>query len=105
MTGLWLATIVAFSISLMNGSFRKAKTVNSVVAKMTDKSNNTVTIVKWTVSDADCRQKYGKLVVTDISTAKVQWTNDFAFGGGSVGSNVAELICAVGDSGKPAVTM
>lgn len=55
-------------------------------------SDKTVDISKWYVRTADCDAGYGKLV-TLSTDGSFLFDNDFATGGGSVGSAKAEALC------------
>lgn len=98
----------SFEFAAMNGSYLHSKGANSLVARSLEKANNSVTIFKWSVSDADCERHYGKLNSLDIKSGKFQYSTDFAFGGGSVGSKAAETICTVAEimkATKPMASM
>jgi hypothetical protein len=80
------------------GSFEIGRTkggvpIASVVGQMTDKRNRSVDLYQWYVTLRDCDLKMGKLVVLDMAGV-FKFDSDFVFGGSSLGSGIAETICA-----------
>lgn len=80
------------------GSFEESKTkggvpIAVVVGRVTQKKTKQINVLKWYVSVADCNNKMGKLVALNID-GTYRYENDVVFGAGSIGSSVAEMICA-----------
>ena len=59
---------------------------------MYDKRTKVYSFVQWYVSIADCKAGYGKLVTLDMN-GNVRYDNDFVNTGGSVASELAEMLC------------
>lgn len=51
--------------------------------------------VQWYVPISHCRDRKGKLVITD-TVGKYKSENDFVFGLGNVASSIAEIMCNIG---------
>lgn len=97
----------SMEIAIMKGSFKRIKGNNTMLGRFKNHKENNVTLIRWSVSDAECLQRFGKIYALDIGTSKVQWDNDFAFESGSIGSFVAEVACIAGGKAPstPAVKM
>lgn len=79
---------------------RKGDDIAVVLGRSTTLSTRNISLRKWYVTFADCDREMGLLVVLSLE-GKFVFEADFVFGGGSVASRVAELICAargLGDS-------
>lgn len=63
-----------------------------VVGRVTTKATKQIDVGKWYVTADDCERKMGKLVTLDVD-GKYRYENDVVFGAGSIGSEVAEVIC------------
>jgi hypothetical protein len=56
------------------------------------RTNNTVSLYRWYVTDADCLAEYGKLVMLEIS-GNYLGESDYLKGAGTLASYTAEYIC------------
>ncbi len=74
-----------------------------VVGKNADKKAKQTELMKWYVTDKDCNQEYGSLVILELD-GTYKFDTPFAKGSNNVSSAIAEVICNVGstDSKKAA---
>lgn len=69
--------------------------VVAAVGKTEVKETRKLEGVQWYVPIAHCRDRKGKLVVTD-TVGKFKSETDFVFGLGNVASSIAEIMCDIG---------
>lgn len=69
--------------------------VIAVIGKTEIKETRKLDGVQWYVPISHCRDRKGKLVVTD-TVGKYRSETDFVFGLGNVASSIAEIMCNVG---------
>jgi hypothetical protein len=65
-----------------------------VVGRKSDTTTQAVSLHKWYVTVDDCRSKKGKVVTLKV-TGEFEFENDFAFGGDTVATSLAEFVCGV----------
>ena len=85
-----------YSVKLGSGardSNKQGDSMTVVVGKISHKKENNIDIYKWYVTDSDCSQEYGNLVVLDID-GNFKFETPFAKGSNTIGSAIAEAICA-----------
>ena len=86
-----------YSIKLGSGERsqnKQGEDMTVVVGKTADKKLGTIEIRKWYVTDTDCSQEFGNLVVLTIDGA-YQLDAPFAKGSKNIASGIAETICGV----------
>ncbi|MBK6593328.1 MAG: hypothetical protein IPG23_11590 [Burkholderiales bacterium] len=65
-----------------------------VVGRKSNTTNQEVSLHKWYVTADDCKSKKGKVITLKI-TGEFDYENDFAFGGDTVATSLAEFVCGV----------
>jgi hypothetical protein len=70
-----------------------------VVGEDENKITHSTEIMKWYVTDKDCLNGYGNLVMLDMD-GNYKFETAFASGSNTVGSGIAERICAANASSK-----
>lgn len=83
------------------GSFEfsqnKKKVAIAVIAgRVVNSRDSQVSLYKWYVSAADCDNKMGTVVSLSVA-GEYQFESDFMYGSGTIGSSIAEFICAVAE--------
>ena len=73
-----------------------------VVGRKSNTKNQEVSLHKWYVKVDDCRIKKGTVVTLKV-TGEFEFENDFAFGGDTVATSLAEFVCGVSTPVAPAV--
>lgn len=73
--------------------------ISVVVGEDENRSTHTTDIMKWYVTDADCSNGYGNLVMLDMD-GNYKYEAPFASGSKTVGSAIAGMICAAHASEK-----
>lgn len=87
----------SYSIKLGSGERsqnKKGELITVVVGKTSDKKLRKIEIVKWYVTDADCSQEYGNLIVLTVD-GTYQFESPFAKGSRNIASSIAGTICDV----------
>jgi hypothetical protein len=88
-----------YSIKLHSGERTQNKGgewITVVVGKISHKREGNVGIYKWYVTDTDCTQGYGNFVVLNLNDA-YQFESPYAKGSKTIGSDIAKVICDVGE--------
>lgn len=86
-----------YSMKFGTGEFSKNKNgdpMTVVVGKISHAKQNNTDLNKWYVTDQDCINEYGKLVVLDID-GTFKFDTSFAKGSNTIGSAIAEIICNI----------
>ena len=91
-----------YSIKLHSGEHtlnKQGQPIEVVVGQVTHKQQGTVELLKWYVTDSDCVQGYGNLVILDID-GNYETEAPFAQGGKNIASGIAAVVCAAASAGK-----
>lgn len=64
------------------------------VGKVTNKANNEISFEQVYVTLSHCAAGYGSLVTVDLN-GKVNYDNDFVFGGGTMASTISKFLCDI----------
>lgn len=91
------------SIALKQNSVVTTKDYISATAKWIDEQNK-IDFFTFVVEKQSCRKELGSVYVFDINVKTLFTKIDFVFGGGTVGSTVAEVLCGIGMDTKKAKT-
>jgi len=75
-------------------SNKKGEQIALVIGRVIDLKTNLISLEKWYVKTKDCYASQG-LIVTTTLAGEYKFENEFIFGGGSIASANAELICKV----------
>lgn len=75
---------------------RNKDAIAVIAGRVVNSKTSDISLNKWYVSATDCKNKMGKLVTLSIS-GEFEFDTDFMYGGGNIGSGIAEFICAVAD--------
>lgn len=92
-----------YSVKLHTGELtqnRQGQAIEVVVGKISHKQTQTIEVVKWYVTAADCAQGYGDLVVLDIH-GNFQGETAFAQGSNNIASGIASSLCAAARANDP----
>jgi len=84
-----------YSIKLGSGERsqnKQGEPMTVVVGKTADKKLGTIEIRKWYVTDADCAQEYGNLIVLAVD-GTFNMDAPFAKGSKNIASSISETIC------------
>ena len=73
---------------------KQGEAMTMVVGKQYNKKTNKIVLQKWYVTDTDCAQEYGNLVVLTID-GKYLYDAPFAIGSETISSFIAKTICLV----------
>lgn len=74
------------------GSLKTGQHSITLIGQVDNSLTKRVNLYRWSISIRDCINGYGKFVSYDLS-GKHLFSNDFASGGKSVGSGVADAMC------------
>jgi hypothetical protein len=89
-----------YSIKLGSGKFgtnKNGEPITTVIGRTVNKDDHQVHLYKWYVTDADCTNEYGKLVVLDLD-GSYKFEAPYVKDSDSIGSEIAEAICAAAKS-------
>lgn len=73
---------------------RVGEEIALLIGKLDNKKTKEISIEKWYVATADCKQGFGKVVTLDLN-GKFQYENSFAEGAGNIATSKAMFVCAV----------
>ena len=81
--------------SITHDSNKKGDPITVAVVRSTSKNSDKIDIKKWYVSDRDCDNEYGRVIVLSMGD-EFFVEAPYAKGSKALASNIAEIICIVG---------
>lgn len=91
-----------YSIKFGSGNLSQNKDgepIEVLVGKIAHKKENNTDFYKWYVTESDCTNEYGNVVVLGMD-GNFKFNAPFAKGSKTIGSAIADLICEVGTFAK-----